>query len=385
MKIMEITLCMIVKNEEKYIKTCLENALTLVGKAVVVDTGSTDRTLEILAGFGSQVDVRRFDWIDDFAAARNYSLEGISGDWILVLDADERLVCDAAKLRGLLDISSKQGYDVPLESDIGGETLLSKAYVRLFRNLGYRYFRAIHEQLAIEQNTVGNLEPSVCKIVHYGYSSDNLQDKNKIDRNLNILLAELQKKPSDAFLCYHIGAAYGAKKDFAKSLEYYFKSRDLGKKKGYSTYHSTLYKKIALTYHEMGRFDAGVKFVDSIVQQDFFRQFVDLFFIKGLCLKQLRRYEEAAKVFTTCLQIGDNRKFESLAGRGSFLAQLELARLYRESGKDNLVVPAYVEAVMHPRNVRRAGLEEFRDYLQEHDLPEIKNELDKLTGRKENG
>ena len=133
----------------------------------------------------------------------------------------------------------------------------------------------------------------------------------------------------------------------------------------------------------MGQFKECVEFIDSIVKKDFFRTFVDLFFLKGLCLKQLKRYEEAEKTFGDCLQIGDSRQFESLAGRGSFLAQLELARIFRESGREPLVVPAYVEAVLHPRNARREGFDEFSEYLQEHDLHEIKAELEKLAGRKE--
>jgi len=378
---MEITLCMIVKNEEKYIRMCLENAFNLVDKAVIVDTGSTDKTVEILTEFGSKVKIKYFEWNNDFSAARNYSIENVQSDWIIILDADEKLSCNPSKLRNLLSESRMQGYDIALESDVGRSTLISKVYVRLFKNCGYRYYRAIHEQLNIDQNAVKGLDDSICKIIHYGYSTDNLNDKKKIERNLNILLSEYRKNPKDALLCYHIGATYGARRDFELSLDYYFRCLELSPKTIFPTYHSTMYKMITLTYYELEQFEACIKFVNSIVYHKMHLKFVDLYFIKGLCLKQLKRYEEAEKLFNDCLKIGDNKEFDSIIGRGSFLARLELARIYRESGKNDLVVPNYVEAVLDPRNVRREGLNEFSDFLQEHDLFEIKDELDNLVGR----
>ncbi len=82
-----LSLCMIVKNEEKCLPRCLESLKPVVDEMIVVDTGSTDSTIEIAELFGA----RTFDfkWNDDFSAARNYSLEQASGDWILVMDADE--------------------------------------------------------------------------------------------------------------------------------------------------------------------------------------------------------------------------------------------------------------------------------------------------------
>src|SRR2546427_10591625 len=84
-----ISLTMIVKNEERALPACLEAARPWVDEIVVVDTGSTDRTREIAAGFGARV--HEWAWRDDFAAARNESLRHTTGDWILALGADEVL------------------------------------------------------------------------------------------------------------------------------------------------------------------------------------------------------------------------------------------------------------------------------------------------------
>ena len=82
-----LSLCMIVKNEEKHLAKCLASVRPVVDEMIVVDTGSTDRTVDIAKAFGAQV--YNFEWTNNFAEARNYSLSKASGDWILVLDADE--------------------------------------------------------------------------------------------------------------------------------------------------------------------------------------------------------------------------------------------------------------------------------------------------------
>ena len=86
---MNLTFCIIVKNEEKNLPRCLASVKNVVDEIVVLDTGSTDRTPEIAQEFGAKV--HYFEWCNDFAAARNESLKYVTGDWVLVLDADEYL------------------------------------------------------------------------------------------------------------------------------------------------------------------------------------------------------------------------------------------------------------------------------------------------------
>jgi GT2 family glycosyltransferase len=82
-----LSLCMIVKNEEKYLVRCLKSVRDIVNEIIIVDTGSTDRTRDIATVFGAKL--FDFPWTGDFAVARNYSLDQAIGDWILILDADE--------------------------------------------------------------------------------------------------------------------------------------------------------------------------------------------------------------------------------------------------------------------------------------------------------
>jgi glycosyltransferase involved in cell wall biosynthesis len=93
---MSISLCMIVKDEAENLPRCLESVQDLVHECIVVDTGSTDATCDIATRYGARV--HSFTWNNDFAAARNVSLDYATGDWVLVLDADEVLTPEALLL-----------------------------------------------------------------------------------------------------------------------------------------------------------------------------------------------------------------------------------------------------------------------------------------------
>ncbi len=82
-----ISLCMIVKNEEKVLARCLESVKDIVDEIIIVDTGSTDKTKEIAYRYTQNV--YDFEWIHDFSAARNYSFSKATKDYQMWLDADD--------------------------------------------------------------------------------------------------------------------------------------------------------------------------------------------------------------------------------------------------------------------------------------------------------
>ena len=85
-----ISVCLIVKNEEEFLPQCLESIKDVVDEIIVVDTGSTDRTVEIAKSFGAKV--YHHAWENDFSKHRNQSIGYASSDWIFILDADEKVV-----------------------------------------------------------------------------------------------------------------------------------------------------------------------------------------------------------------------------------------------------------------------------------------------------
>lgn len=143
-----ISLCMIVRNEADTIERCLRSAAPAVDELIVVDTGSTDDTVRIARRYGAVV--FSAEWEDDFAAARNVGLERATGDWILVLDADEELAEDAPeRLRACVRDRSCSGYYVTIYNYFHSfsEDAAVHSSIRLFRNdPRHRFEGAIHDK-----------------------------------------------------------------------------------------------------------------------------------------------------------------------------------------------------------------------------------------------
>jgi glycosyltransferase involved in cell wall biosynthesis len=129
---MKLSLCMIVKNEEATLSKSLSSVKNVVDEMVVLDTGSTDRTPEIAKKFGAKV--HHFEWCNDFSAARNEALKYVTGDWILVLDADETL---SQKIVPQLQQAIRREEYVLinlLRHEVGAEQSPYSLVSRLFRN-----------------------------------------------------------------------------------------------------------------------------------------------------------------------------------------------------------------------------------------------------------
>ncbi|BAL84163.1 putative glycosyl transferase family 2 protein [Selenomonas ruminantium subsp. lactilytica TAM6421] len=217
--------CVIVRNEEKNLPRWLACMSELADEMVVVDTGSTDNTVELAKQAGARL--FSFPWINDFAAAKNYALEQARGQWIFFLDADEYWTeKDFAIIHKNLRQYDQQknviGFVcrlVNIDVDNDNRILNENMHIRIFRNLSQlRYTGAIHEQLVYSgtgQKEMKLLPKAV--IYHTGYSAST--DLYKAKRNLQILL-ELQEngKGQESDICY-ITDCYYSLKDYAKAAE----------------------------------------------------------------------------------------------------------------------------------------------------------------------
>src|SRR3989344_1922813 len=106
---MTISLCMITKNEENLLKNCLNNIKDTVDEIIIVDTGSADNTKETARKFNAKI--FDFKWGDNFSEARNFSLQKATQEWILVLDADEKISnFDLEKIKNLTKSKEFMGY-----------------------------------------------------------------------------------------------------------------------------------------------------------------------------------------------------------------------------------------------------------------------------------
>lgn len=212
----KLSISMIMKNEERYILDCLRSIKDVADEIVIVDTGSTDRTIELAVRFAAKEKVSlklyHYSWNNNFAEARNFSLLRCSGNWILYIDADERLSPYSVEtINAIKSIDDKYAYHLQVRSLGNIQTVVRSP--RLFRNSKEVYFEnGIHEQIGpslLRQKYKFFLSSAI--INHIGYDISDAALRQKAERNL----ALLQKEPVlDDGHYYHLGETYFALEDW---------------------------------------------------------------------------------------------------------------------------------------------------------------------------
>ncbi len=222
---------MIVKDEESVLEDCLASIEPVVDEIVIADTGSTDRSREIAHAHGARL--IEFPWRNDFAAARNAALAEARGEWILYIDADERLApADKAKARAALDhpglIAARPWFRIKT-----GYTLCRE--YRLFRNDPRIRFRgAIHEKVSIdilrlsEERGLEIGEPDLL-LEHIGYDGP---QEHKHRRNLPMLRAELARRPEVIYNWHHLGRILEATGDEPGAYEAWSNAIAVARRRG---------------------------------------------------------------------------------------------------------------------------------------------------------
>lgn len=214
-----LSVCMIVKNEGEFLEQCLTSVRDIADEIILVDTGSTDRTVEIAQTFGCKVFHQ--EWEGDFSKHRNYSLEQATGDWILIIDADEEL--DRAG-KAELETALKQT-DCPIVSltvynvgSQGGGSATALPSVRLFRrDLNLRYDGIVHNRLLFQSDTRQLRLP--VRITHYGYDLSPEKMKRKHERSKGLLLKQIADNPDDYFAHFNFAQLIRAESSFGSSEE----------------------------------------------------------------------------------------------------------------------------------------------------------------------
>ncbi|WP_051624040.1 glycosyltransferase [Clostridium akagii] len=386
---MKISLCMIVKNEEKYMKMCLENAMKLVDEVIIVDTGSTDKTKEIIEKISGNIKIIDYRWQDDFSKARNISLENATGDWILMLDADEKLLCDPDKVRETLANTKAAGYKIPLYNIINTKTVVySAVYIKFFRNnKGYKYKGRIHEQINLPDAGLNEniIDEKIAKVMHYGYLESIVKGKSKSERNLRILKKELKEDPNNPFIYYNIGVGYHMAGDYEKSLKYFFKCNSIASKKSLTRitlYEIDMSKRIAECLAQLKKYDECIDMIDELLSDNCYKRFVDLEYLKGMCYYLQKQYKEAIKCFHKCTEMGETKEFLSVLGMGSFKAKFMMARCYVELKDELKAINCFMESVFDTNNFLNEGLDDFRIFLKNTNRVEILEQLNKLVSEK---
>lgn len=222
---MKLSLCAIALNEEVALPKCLSSVQGVVDEIVLLDTGSSDRTIEIALSFGAKV--YDYKWCNDFSAARNEALKYVQGDWVLVLDADEVLVPEI--IPNLQQAIANETYLLInlLRREVGATSSPYSLVSRMFRRHADIYFsRPYHAlvddsvALILEREPhwkIGNL-PGVA-IDHVGYQKNAIASLNKFDKAKAAMEGFLTAHPQDPYVCSKLGALYIEQDLLPKGIE----------------------------------------------------------------------------------------------------------------------------------------------------------------------
>lgn len=224
-----ISVCIIAKNEEKHMDIFLSSIKQFLKdcphELIFVDTGSTDKTKELAAKYTDTI--FDFPWINDFSAARNFSISKASHDWILVLDCDETITH--------LDINNIQEFIHKYPNSIGMLTRLNhyemngtdSVYTdkveRLFHRDYFHYEAIIHEQVVpLTKEPFYKIDISLV-VDHSGYNGTLEEIQQKVERNNSLLLKMLEETPDNPYLYFQLGQSYNMLHDDEKAAYYYGK------------------------------------------------------------------------------------------------------------------------------------------------------------------
>jgi glycosyltransferase involved in cell wall biosynthesis len=366
----KISLCLIVRNEAKNLRRCLSSVSGAVDEIIVVDTGSVDETCHIAREFGATV--QSYLWNNNFSDARNVSLELASGDWILFLDADEALCGgSAATLRRLVVDETVDGYFIKIINYLGSESdpeWVPDLVFRLFRNRPeYRFRGAIHEQIVdviLEKNNTAKYQiADSLEILHYGYMNEQIEEKDKKQRNLQLIRREVAAAPDNKLLRYHYGVElYRAGQYDQAAEELITAASGLDPQ---TIYLPKLLRYIVLSYHAAGKQQQALTMIELALR--FFPDYADLYYYRGIINYDCKEYGLAYAAFQQAADMPEQppyyAPFSGTRGYRAYyyLGQVaekfdnkeEALRHYIQSLRDNACFTAALEAItclLEPRD-----------------------------------
>lgn len=219
-----ISVCMIAKNEEKYIDQCLSSVKPIADEIIFVDTGSTDKTVEIARKYTDKIYLH--PWNDSFSEARNHYLKYAKGEWIFQIDADEELFKeDIPKVRKAVMDECIDAVVIPIVSTARkGRSKAVHNVERIFRNNGI-----IHYEGRVHNRIVGTTSAKFApiRLLHYGYDIMESDTGKKFERTVNLLKKDLEDKPDNPATHHYLSCSYLSRKMDSEAMEHALKAISL--------------------------------------------------------------------------------------------------------------------------------------------------------------
>lgn len=330
-----LSICMIVKNEEVYIDNCLNSMMPLVNKGIaeliIVDTGSTDKTVEICKKYINKIYYKK--WNNDFSEARNYSISLAKGEYIFIQDADQ--VIDKKSIDDFINLFKNKEYKnyntiyVKLRNYLDNklDKYSDVSFPLMFKNDGeFKYSGAVHNQPLFKNPIMyTNIQ-----INHYGYIMDEQKIHDKFNRTATILREELKKNPDNYYYRFQLARSYNSIGDYKNAMiqvDYYmgFILNEGKIKKDDLKY----YRTAAQTYYINDYFNKTIDICNKVIE--IFPYFLDCVYLKGLALEKKKLYEESNKELCNYLNVLDNKlhlensevEMFSVSSRDTVIATIE--------------------------------------------------------------
>ncbi|MCM3493470.1 glycosyltransferase family 2 protein [Paenibacillus sp. FSL K6-1566] len=328
-----ISVCFLVKNEENFIVEAIQSVSNMVEEIVLMDTGSTDSTIRLALQHNAKV--FHFEWMDDFAAARNELIKCATMPYVLMMDADERLNSSEKDIESYIIQNAGSAGRVSLVNIINENENGISSIARIFPNNGsYKYKGKIHEQLTNMNSPMKVIDTQII-IKHLGYQSTVIKQRNKVDRNIRLLKSQLFESGNDPYVLFQLGRTYLLADDYRNSEKYLLKAKEYCNSVKKPAYYSSIIYYTALMYLKNRNWKSCLEnLVEGI---GLYPDFTDLYFMYGSLLIESRDVSNFAlipEVFNTCIELGeaDSTKYETVRGVGSFKAYKNLGLFYEIVG-----------------------------------------------------
>lgn len=331
----EISLCMIVKNEEACISDCLNSISPYVDEMIVVDTGSNDKTKELASQCGATV--YDFEWTDSFADARNYSISKANGKWVFWMDADDVINHECGtKLRNLVrkhtlnKVAFQVQVRIPAADKQYNDTVVD--HIKLFPNIqSLKFEHRIHEQIlpSIRRANIEVLNSDIY-VVHANYDRSLLGQSKKRLRDFQLLEYDLRENPEHPFVLFNLAMTYlYATKEYEVAAHYILRClkvshwQDSIVRKAYAILTSARICQqewhLALAANEEGR--------------KYYPHDAELLFQAGQIYQQTNQYDQARSCLEELISSSDEPHYKSVdISLRSYRGKHELALLFRKMG-----------------------------------------------------
>lgn len=293
-------------DEASLIGSCIASAAG-ADEIIVADTGSTDGTPQLARDLGATVVTLK--WDHHFAKARNEALLSMNAEWILVLDADERLLTPITDIRAILQNTDICGYSVLIKNRLSEhrDHYVQHRAVRLFRNKpSYRYEGVIHEDIGpsiIHASGTNALADSPIHLEHLGVLPSIIASKKKLERNQQLLTLALAESPKDPFVLYGLGVTAVQSNQLELALQWFELSRQYVPKE--AAYRATLYRDAAKVFLARKKPHKAEKWIKEVLEH--YPDYAELHLLHGQCLSEQGLLEDALAAFTKATESHNDR------------------------------------------------------------------------------